>query len=80
MILVGSLQSPWIITPLCCRPQVEVVGHPGTLMVFGDDTLYGETSALEITEDIKFGVLAKSEILCWSPFKVWGPKGIYVNL
>jgi len=39
------------------------VGHPGTLIVFGDKTLCGERSALEITEEIEFGVFAKSEIL-----------------
>ena len=49
-------------------------------MVLGDETLCGERRALEITEEIKFGVFAKSEILCWQRFEVWGPKAIYVNL
>ena len=80
MVLVGGLQTHWLTTPLCCRSQGEVVGHPDTVVVFGDETLCGERSALEITEEIKFGVFANSEILCWQLFKVWGPKAIYVNL
>ena len=80
MILVGGLQSPWLTTPLCCPARGELVGHPGTLMVFGDETLCWERSSLEITEEIKFGVFAKSEILCWQLLEIWGPKAIYVNL
>ena len=40
------------------------MGHPGTLMVFGDETLCEVRNALKITEMIKFKVFAKSEVLC----------------
>ena len=56
------------------------MGPSGTLIVFGDETFWRERSALEITEKIKFGVFAKSEILCWQLFEVWGPNAIYVDL
>ena len=80
MVLMGGLQSHWLTTPVCRPPRGEFVGHPGTLMVFGDETLCGERSGLEITEKINFGVFAMSEILCWQLFEIWGPKAIYVNL
>ena len=39
------------------------MGHPGTLIAFGYEALCEVRSALEIIEEIKFEVFAKSEIL-----------------